>query len=55
MIYYHFNIPTVGPFRCADTHICICDNDTIHTHFYWWNLYNVIIFIDDYILIVSPQ
>ena len=21
MIYYHFNIPTVGPFRCADTHI----------------------------------
>ena len=24
MIYYHFNIPTVGPFRCADTHICYC-------------------------------
>ena len=21
MIYYHFNIPTVGPFRCADSHI----------------------------------
>ena len=21
MIYYHFNIPTVGPFRWADTHI----------------------------------
>ena len=21
MIYYHFNIPTVGPFRCADTHM----------------------------------
>ena len=21
MIYYHFNIPTVGPFRCADTYI----------------------------------
>ena len=21
MIYYHFNIPTEGPFRCADTHI----------------------------------
>ena len=21
MIYYHFNIPTVDPFRCADTHI----------------------------------
>ena len=21
MIYYHFNIPTVGPFRCADTHL----------------------------------
>ena len=20
MIYYHFNIPTEGPFRCADTH-----------------------------------
>ena len=29
MIYYHFNIPTVGPFRCADTHIVfnmlLCD------------------------------
>ena len=23
MIYYHFNIPTEGPFRCADTHIII--------------------------------
>ena len=23
MIYYHFNIPTVGPFRFADTHIGI--------------------------------
>ena len=23
MIYYHFNIPTVGPFRCADTHIML--------------------------------
>ena len=21
MIYYHFNIPTVGPFHWADTHI----------------------------------
>ena len=21
VIYYHFNIPTVGPFRCADTHL----------------------------------
>ena len=21
MIYYHFNIPTEGPFRCADTHL----------------------------------
>ena len=21
VIYYHFNIPTVGPFRWADTHI----------------------------------
>ena len=21
VIYYHFNIPTVGPFRCADTHM----------------------------------
>ena len=21
MIYYHFNIPTVDPFRCANTHI----------------------------------
>ena len=22
MIYYHFNIPTVGLFCCADTHMC---------------------------------
>ena len=24
MIYYHFNIPTVGPFLCADTHMWKC-------------------------------
>ena len=21
VLYYHFNIPTEGPFRCADTHL----------------------------------
>ena len=25
VIYYHFNIPTVGPFRCADTHMTTGD------------------------------
>ena len=30
MIYYHFNIPTEGPFRCADTHMY---SQLIYLHF----------------------